>query len=204
MVGLINLICPALLAFILASLVAWLELITSNYPRTVFFIRKYWALYVYALVYGVVGFAVMLALPLLDIKLEGPLVSNRWMQAVAVGLSTKAFLHIRLFTVGSAPIGIESIIHLFEPTLLQYIDLEEYFKVKEFLNPRVATYDVPPPPPALEAVKQRVLAGLPTSFAGAERVSFETDLNKANSIAGAMEVYLRRFGRRLFNQTLPP
>src|ERR1700675_1692923 len=96
-----NLIGPAILALALASFVAWLELATSKYPRTLSLIRKYWALYVYALVYGVAGFAIMLLLPLLSIKLEGPLIGNRWVEAVAIGLSTKAFLHIRLFTIST-------------------------------------------------------------------------------------------------------
>lgn len=206
MVDILNFIGPGVLAFILAGTVAWLELVTSKYPQTVYFIRKYWALYVYALVYGVVGCALMLLLPLLSIKLEGPWISSRWVQAVIIGFSTKAFLHIRLFTAGSVPIGIESILHLFEPTLLQNIELEEYYKVKEFLSPRAEKYSDAPTAGAttpLEAVTTRILDGLPSNFAGAERLSFETDVKRASSILTAMEVYLRRFGRRLFSQTFP-
>ena len=202
----LNLICPAIVALIFATSVSWLELVTSKYPRTLFLIKNYRSLYVYAFVYGLAGFAIMIVLSLFtkvdDIQITGPLLTTRWGQAVAVGLSTKALLHIRLFTVStgsqSVPVGIESIVHLFEPTLLQNIDLHEFYKVREFLKPPSAKY------PDLAVVKQMILSDLPQSFSGAERTSFETDINKAATVVSAMEVYLRRFGKANFNRVFTP
>ena len=113
---------PPLLASTVATLLACIELITSRYPRTFFLLRKSWALYAYALIYGAIGFGVTLGLASLirtgTIKLEGLGLSGPWVQSLAVGLTIKAFLHIRLFSVGvgsqSFPVGVETIVKLFE------------------------------------------------------------------------------------------
>src|SRR5262245_54022133 len=112
----VNLIGPALVAFVLATAIAGLELVTSKYPRTFFFIKKYVWLYLYALVYGLLSFGFMIGLDALmkanAIGFSGPLNTGRWGWSIAVGFSTKALLHIRLFTVSggsqSFPVGIES------------------------------------------------------------------------------------------------
>lgn len=201
----LNLICPAILALILATAVAWLELVTSKYPRTLFLIKDYKLLYVYSFVYGLAGFLVMLGIGLFtngnEVQITGPVVTTRWTEALAVGLSTKALLHIRLFTVStgsqSVPVGIESIVHLFEPTLLQNIDLQEFYKVRQHLRPLSLKYS------DLATVKQMILSDLPQSFSGAERMSFETDIETAKNVVMAMEVYLRRFGKANFSRLFP-
>ena len=109
---------PPILAFIIADCISVLELITSKYPRTFFLLKKCPALYIYAVIYGVIGFAVMLGLNYLvsqkAVTLEGLGLSNPWWQAVAIGLSVKAFLHLRIFSVGvgaqTFPIGTETIV----------------------------------------------------------------------------------------------
>src|ERR1700736_1601035 len=109
---------PPVLAFVIASFIAALELITSKYPRTFFLLKRCPALYVYALIYGLIGLGVMLGLNYLvsqkAVTLEGFGLSNPWWQAVAIGLSVKAFLHLRIFSVGvggqSFPIGTETIV----------------------------------------------------------------------------------------------
>ena len=201
----VNLIGPALVAFVLATAIAWLELVTSKYPRTIYFIKKHWLLYTYALVYGFLSLLIMFlwdALVKVDaVALASPLSTGRWAQSIAVGFSTKALLHIRLFTVStgsqSVPVGIESFVNLFEPALLQNIDLHEFYKVREFLQPRSEKYK------DLDVVKAKILSDLPQSFDGAERTSFATDIEKALSVIAAMEVYLRRFGRANFNRVFP-
>src|SRR6267143_1157201 len=116
---------PPLFAFLIGTLVSGLELITSKYPRTFFLIKKSWAFGVYATVYGLISFLVMLLLKSLVegqyVKLEGFAISNTMVQAFVIGVSTKALLHMRLFqvTTGSQnfPVGIETLIYLFEPLL---------------------------------------------------------------------------------------
>jgi len=196
---------PAFLSFVIAALIAWLELITSKYPRTFFSIRKCRALYNYALVYGLIGFGAMLGLEQLInagiIKLEGPFLSSLWTQSVIIGLTTKALLHIRLFniTVGSTtfPLGTESILHLFEPWLLEHIELHEFNAVREYIEIRARSYN------NLLAVQQKIKSNLPQSFSGPERKSFEVDVDTKKSVVESMELYLRRFGSGSFNRVFP-
>lgn len=64
--------------------------------------RSQW-IYVYALIYALIAFGVMLLVDTLTenglIKLERLGLSNIWVRAIVVGVSVKAFLHIRLFNV---------------------------------------------------------------------------------------------------------
>lgn len=202
----VNLIGPALVAFVLATAIAGLELVTSKYPRTFSFIKKHPWLYVYALVHGVLGLGIMLGLDALmkgnAVGFAGPLNTGRWGWSIAVGFSTKALLNIRLFTVStgsqSFPVGIESFVKIFEPTLLQTIDLHEFCKIREFLEPRARKYE------DLSAVKQKILSELPQNLAADEKTAFATDIEKAVSVILAMEIYLRRFGRGNFDRVFPP
>jgi hypothetical protein len=196
---------PALLAFTIAALIAWLELITSKYPRTFDHLWKCWLLYLYALVYGVISFGAMLGLMQLvnggAIKLEGVFLSSVWIQAIAIGLSTKALLHIRLFNISvgttSFPLGTESILHLFEPLVLEKIELYEFNAIRSLIEVRAKSYSV------LKSVKEKIKFNIPQSLTGIERKSFEIDVDAKKTVIEAMELYLRRFGRRSFDRVFP-
>jgi hypothetical protein len=197
---------PAFLAFIIATFIAWLELITSKYPRTFDHLWRCWQLYLYALVYGVISFAGMLGLSQLvkggAIKLEGLFLSSVWFQAIAIGLSTKALLHIRLFTISvgttTFPLGTESVLHTFEPLVLEKIDLFEFNAIRSFIGKRAGDYS------DLKAVKETIKFNTPQSLAGLDKKSFEVDVDTKKTVIEAMELYLRRFGRESFNRVFPP
>lgn len=172
------------LAFIIASLISMLELITSKYPRTFFLLKKSWALYTYALIYGVISFVVMLVLNSLIIagivKLEGVGISNLWTQSIAVGLATKAFLHIRFFNVSSGsqsfPVGTETIVQLFEPWLLRTIELDNFNAVRNFINSRANKYN------DLNDVKTKSRNNLPRTFSEQDRTAFQADIDKEQAL----------------------
>ena len=195
----------AVLAFAVAALVAWLELVTSKYPRTMGFLAKRRKPYLYATVYGAISFFVMLGLHELTaaktVTLEGTWASNPWLQALAIGLSTKALLHIRLFTVtvGSQPfpVGVESVVQLFEPWLLESIDLDEWQDVRAFVVSRAAQY------PNRADVEQRILNNLP-NYTPEQREAMRLDLSKSISVSDLMQMYLRRFGPGMFDLAFPP
>ena len=132
------------------------------------------------------------------IKLEGLGLSSKWLQAVVVGVSAKAFLHIRLFNVNigtqSFPIGIESFVYLFEPWLLRKIELDEFNAVREFVEAAI-TDDM-----ILENVKRRIEDNIPPSFPKNEKAAFLSDLSEKTSVTGCLELYLSFFGRKSFNR----
>lgn len=168
---------PPLLALAIAFLIASLELITSKYPRTFFLLRGSWALYSYAAIYGLIGFGITLAIDSVTrhgaITLEGPGVANPWVQAVVIGVSTKAFLHIRLFSVStgrdSFPVGMETLVQIFEPWLLRTIELAHFNALRGFLESRAARY------PDLDDMKRRIKSNVPKSFSQQERTAFEAE-----------------------------
>jgi hypothetical protein len=189
-------ICPAILAFLLGSSLAWLELVTSKYLRTLFLIKKHWALIVYSLIYGVISSLAVLVWDLVP-GLTSQGATNPWFRALVAGFSSKALLHIRLFTFpGGSPFGTESIVHLFEPALLQSIDLNEFSEVRKFVQIKANKYN------DLKLVKTEILANLPR-LDEAEKKSFETDIEKATTVVASMEAYLRRFGSANFNRVFP-
>ncbi len=197
---------PPVLAFVIAAFIAVLELVTSKYPRTFFLLKKCSALYIYALIYGAVGFGVMLGLDHLVsqkmVSLEGLGLSNPWWQAVAIGLSVKAFLHLRIFSVGvsgqSFPIGTETIVQLFEPWLLRTTELYHFNAGQEFIASRAAKYTV------LADVKVKTKASVPTSFSSTEKAAFNADVDNATTVENVMELFVNFLGRRTFDRAFPP
>lgn len=194
-----------LLALLLACGFTLLELVTSRYPRTFPLLRASWQLWAYGSLYGVIAGLVTFALASLTsagtITLGGIGLSSPWGQAVAVALSTKAFLHIRFFTIGvgaqSFPVGVESVVQVFEPWMLREIELEEFNAVREYVQPRSARYN------DLTTVRTMIRQDLPQSFSPQERVAFEADLDKTTASVQAMELYLRFVGHRSFNRLFP-
>ena len=194
----------ALFAGVLAFGITLIELLTSEYPRTCnFLFKKSWKLYLYSIIYGAIAFVFMLLLMLLDsgiIKLEGLGISNIWIQAILVGMSTKAILHIRFFsaTIGSEsfPIGIETILQVFEPWLLTEIKLEEFNAVKEFISNAETKYS------NLEVVKAKIMANIP-SISDKDKVIFKLDLDAKTTVSEAMELYLKKFGKKSFVRIFP-
>ena len=198
---------PPILALLIAGGVSIVELLTGKYARTFFVLtpRRCWALYVYGLIYALIGLLAMVGLKaLVDaglIQLQGIGLGNPWGQAVAVGFSAKALLHIRLFnaTVGaqSFPIGVETIVLLFEPWLLRTIDLDEFNGVRAFLTPRAQKY------PDIDDVRQRIRDDVPENLPEQERKAFLADVEGKQQGSAAMELYLRFLGKASFDRVFP-
>lgn len=196
---------PCILAFVIASVLVSLELVTSKYPRTVYLLRRCWALYAYAFIYGVIAAGVTFFWTTLSaagkVQAQGLDFSNPWVRAGAVGIAVKAFLHIRFFTVGAGadafPVGVETIVQLFEPWLLDTIDLDHFQALVRYIAPRAATYNNP------ENVRTAIQQNTPKSQSTSGR-AFLSDVQQASSVAEAMRFYLVFVGTKLFDATFPP
>lgn len=192
----------ALLSFVIASLVAIAELLTSKYPQTLFLLKKCGPLYIYGIIYGVSSATLMLALATGTIKLEGLGLASPLVQAIVAGVFTKALLHISFYnvTIGnqSVPIGTESLVQLFEPLLLRNIYLYEFNKVREYVQPRAEKYH------DLNDVKRRLKSDIPPATPEAEKKGLEADFDMMTKVVEAMEFYLSRFGKVSFDRVFPP
>jgi len=201
---------PPLVAGIVGALFVEIELITSKYPQTSFVLSKFLIipknakLLTYTIIYGAIGFIFMLFLNSLVaaevIKLEGVGISNVWIQAIVVGMSVKAFLHIRLFNVRSGygsqpfPVGMEIVTLLFEPWLLRGIELDEFNAVRGFIGEYQAQYT------DLNIVKQKIRGNIPPGLPQPEKAAFLRDLQNKTTVPEAMELYLRSFGKESFER----
>jgi hypothetical protein len=193
------------LSLVIAGVFTLLELVTSKYPRTFSRLKASWQLWLFGLSYGAIALLITLLLGFLTsagtVKLEGIGLSSPWGQAIAVGLSTKAFLHIRFFTLGvgtqSFPVGIETVVQVFEPWLLREIELAEFNTVREYVTPRAVRYN------NLNSVRTTIKQDLPQSFPSQEKAAFEADLDKTTTPLQALELYLRLIGQRSFDRLFP-
>jgi uncharacterized membrane protein len=79
---------PPFLAFVIATFLAFLELVTSKYPRTPFLLRRSLALYGYALVYGLIAFGVTLGI--------GSLINAGVIKLAGIGLSMERYIAPRV------------------------------------------------------------------------------------------------------------
>jgi hypothetical protein len=196
-----NAIGPPLLAAVVAFVVASLELITSSYPRTFSFIRKTWSLYAYAALYAFIAFVVQLGWNVLgsSVSATGSGLSNPWVRALVVGISVKAFMHIRLFnvTVGakSFPIGIESLLQLVEPLLLDNVRFEYLSGIDTFIDGYAARFT------DLAQVKAKIVERSSQILSGDELAGFAASVNQTTSVEAAMKLYLKLVGRKYFQQT---
>lgn len=203
------------LAFLLAATITWMELITTQYPRTIALFWKHSRdLWLYPCLYGILaaGAVGLAQVGIVRVDLSVPAAgadgpqdsrpdSSIWLLALTLGVATKALMHIRLFNVSSGsqafPVGTESLVQLFEPWMLRNISLDEFYAVDEFLDRKVATYS------KLATVRKTILSRLPDGIPDEERAAFKVDLNNAANEKEAMKLYLRLVGVRNFNRVFP-
>jgi hypothetical protein len=195
----------AVLAFLIAAAISITELVTAKYPRTFFLVVRERPLYLYGLIYGIVAAAVFVGLDALiaskQLTVQGLGLSNRAVRAILVGLTTKALMHINLWNVGtgsrSMPVGIATLVQLFEPQLLRTLELNEFNRVRLFLAPRAGAY------PDLATVRTDILGNIPPTLPAEERGAFENEVTKATTVTAAMELLLRFLGRKTFDRVFP-
>jgi hypothetical protein len=190
----------AFCAFAIAVMFTWTELRTSKYPNTGFLIRWSKPFWAYCLTYGFIALAGFWLFDLLvrngQLKVEGLGLESAYIRALVIRLSSKAIMQLNLFTVTSGstsfPIGIKTVVQLFEPFLLRLIDLDEFNGVREFVAPYAARF------PNLDQVKAMVKQNIPASFSQEERTAFQNEIDKETQVHEAMERFLRFLGKRTF------
>jgi hypothetical protein len=200
-----SLLGPAALAFVIAVVFTLAELVTTKYPRTFFAVRGIRSFYIYGMIYGLIAGFVVFFYPLLaeggEVKVEGLGLGNAWVRAVALGMSAKALIHVRLFTLNvgatSIPIGIETAALLFEPWLTRRIIFGEFEGVRGVVGPRAQKYT------NLASVKDLIVAHIPSGLPDEEKVSFKRDLEATTTVDGAFELYLRFAGKDSFDLVFP-
>jgi hypothetical protein len=192
------------LTFAVATIVTAIELITTTYPRTPEFVTKSRWFYAYILIYGTLGAAALALLPLVggEVTMTGVGLENPWVKALLVGFSVKAVLHIRIFTVStgpnqSFPVGLETLVQLFEPWMLTSLDLDHFSAHQAFIKPRATKQG------NLSAAKKAALSNIPSGFSSAVRAALVADINSCTTTQEVISAYLKYVGIKLTDSTFP-
>lgn len=200
-----------LLAFSVAFLFTLTELLSNEYPMTHRFLGKSACLYAYGAAYGFSSIAFLWCLQYFGLYscLVTTILGNTWLQAVVIGLITKALLHVSIFRADSIPIGLETFAHIFEPRLLRQIALDEYDARQKYLITIQPIYN------NLDDVLHRISDDIPRSVDPKLAESFFYDLDYKLSIEFdgesdetkikfVMNNYLVMYGVQSFERTFPP
>ncbi|HEX9646214.1 MAG TPA: hypothetical protein VGB88_01870, partial [Alphaproteobacteria bacterium] len=97
----------------------------------------------------------------------------------------------------SFPIGVETVVQMFEPRLLRMIEMDHYQALQDFLAPFVARYD------DLAKIKQQALANIPRFLGAAESAALKGDIASASNVFEALETYLSYVGRKQLKHIFP-
>jgi hypothetical protein len=200
-------ILPSFLAFLVGAVFSGYELLNSLYPMTCYFLlKKSKSIYIYSLVYGIFSFVFMLGIHYFGIFecVVAPLISNVWVQAIFVGISTKAFLHIKFFDADPIPIGFETITYLFEPRLLSQIKLDDYNATQEYITDSMLGYhDIAEVLNIVERKLPSTDREISVAFMQDVREEIAEYVDNDKKIMVAMELYLRAYGVSSFNRSFP-
>lgn len=192
------------LAAVVALAVTALELITTKFPRTpIFVVRSGW-FYAYIVAYGVIAAVAYALLPLVGARVDPASIglANPWIQAGVAGLSVKALLHIRIFNVSTGPgkdfpVGLETIVLLFEPWLIRSIELDVFAALMGFVGPRAARCAT------LADAQARAINNIPNTFSLAERAALTADVTRATTSADVIVAYISYAGLNLTGTVFP-
>jgi hypothetical protein len=143
-------------------------------------------------------------LPLVNdqVTIEGIGTTNPWIKACLVGFSVKAVLHIRIFTVSTAPgqsfpVGLESFVQLFEPWMLRSLELDHYYAQSAFIAPRAAKFAT------VADARTQASANVPPGLSPADTAAFNADIGQATTPAQVIAAYLKYAGVKLTQSTFP-
>ena len=195
----------ALIAAPLAILITLLELVTSKYKRTLFTLPGIWQFWFYGLIYGAIagllGFVVEYLITNKILTMQGPAIDQAWVRGVIIGLTTKALMKTTFFNVGSGlnptPIGISTAVQLFEPWLLEDIELANWNGVRRAIEPHALAHA------NLADVKLRIEDNVPSHLSPEMKALILSETSRATTVTKALETYLIYAGRSTLRRVFP-
>jgi len=206
-VDLLDSLGPPAIAFLVGGSFTGIDLLTSRYARQAFLLwKKSGSLYFYCLTYGVIAAGATALYPALAhehaLVVKGLGFEIPWVRALYIGVSAKALLHIRLATTNTEsprplPIGVETLVQVFEPRLLRNMDIRADHEIRLYLRARVEKYT------NLRKVKVMIMDNIPESLPEAERGAFEMDIRKRRKPYDCMSACLKFLGKESFERIFP-
>lgn len=133
---------PYLIAFVFGGIFSVLDVISIKYRKISAFIYKSYFLYLYAICFGTFG---VLILSLIRSGLLGSEIvfsdfgNDTIIQAACVGIFTKAFFDIKIFSFSTGPdktfpVGIKTLSHFVEEPLLSRMEIDWFKNYSRFIQ----------------------------------------------------------------------
>jgi hypothetical protein len=135
---------PLAVTFFIGAIVSMFDILTLKYRKVSAFLVSSPYLYVYAVFFGVISILVLWCLqnnifPAMPLDGNASFLSNAYVQAFIVGMLTKSFLDIKIFSIAngtskSTPIGVKTLTVIFEEPLLDKIESEWFKNFSRFID----------------------------------------------------------------------
>jgi hypothetical protein len=200
---------PYGVAFLLAFYISLHDFFGANPAIYFAFAKKSWWLWAYAVIFGAIAmlFLLLIQREFLDASLEksdGTALEvsySIWMYSLFAGVSTKPLLNISIYNVPldgrTFPIGVATFLQLFEPHLKKQIDDDHFIHLDKFLKTAVSLNATL----SLSDIRQITRTTSASRLSQHDVSSFELELSNAGSPREAFNLYLTKFGKKIFCHT---
>jgi hypothetical protein len=134
-------VVPYTIAFILGAMFSILDVVSVKYHKISAFIYNSISLYVYAGCYGLFAILILALFSEGILKtdaLTATIGSNVYLQAAMIGIFTKAFFDIKIFSFSISqdrtfPVGIKTFSHFIEDPLLSNMEIDWFKSYSRFI-----------------------------------------------------------------------
>lgn len=194
---------PYITAGIIAFLISFFGLITEKFPRTYFLVinpRNSFYPYVYSAVYGLAAFLTAMTITeLIDdktLKIEGLYLQSTWARSIYIGIATRSFFNISLFSVGDKSVGIKSLVDIIEPRILKQILLDEHDALSRYILPATRKHNG-----NLRTLKNKAIQDIPEElFDNKEFAAIKAGIMSTETSRMVFIRYLKAMGKKNYER----
>lgn len=193
-----------IVAFLLAGTFSILEIINIKYRKIAAFIISSPALYGYAAFFGLLGTGILWSVQneVFGNVIFLPGSENHLTQAILIGIFTKAFFDLKIFSFSigpdkTFPVGIKTFSHFIEEPLLSKIEVHWFRNYSNFIDRVNAQYQTS----TVEDIHNLVVEKL-QNFPDEQRVLafLKGDFDKVTEKRDKYSLVMREFGKDVFCQ----
>lgn len=200
---------PALVAFAVATLLTGVVVAVTNFPRTFrLLLPRSWAFWLYCAGYGAFAAGVSLTEQSGIVGISGVAFSNRYAKAFSAGLLVavaarpliQQFKLTATFGSRAIPLRLGNVVGSVDSWALGQIALDHHRAVRSYIGPRAERY------PDLAEVRARIREHAPAWVPQVDIAAFLQDIEDdrvVNTVTGAMEQFIHRFGKANFDMAFP-
>lgn len=194
---------PYVLAGIIASIISFFGLMTEKFPRTYFLIinpRNSLYPYVYSTVYGAAAFVTAALITELiknkTLQIDGLYLQSTWARSIYIGVATRSFLNISLFSIGDKSVGMKSLVDIIEPRILKQVLLDEHDALSRYISPAMKKHNG-----NLRTLKSKAIKDIPEDlFDDKEFAAIKASIMSTETSRMVFIRYLKTMGKKNYER----